>query len=247
MNIFNLSSIHSSWKPVFQKSLNSIDKDYLYSLSKESHWLPGIKLIFNAFSLDLAKVKYILIGESPYPRPQSAFGYAFWDKAVGSIWSNTGLSPKLNRATSLRHIVKMLLLCEGLLNPNDVSQEAIAKLNKKGLVTTLDELFENMLDHGFLLLNASLVYTKDEVKKHALHWYPFITQVVRECLQINPSVYVILFGKIAEKFTNLDIPIKNILIAEHPFNQSFMFNKKVQEFFKPLHLLRQHKPREHKR
>ena len=44
-------------------------------------------------------MRYVLFGESPYPRAQSANGYAFWDAAANSLWAEEGgLHQLLNRA-----------------------------------------------------------------------------------------------------------------------------------------------------
>src|SRR5262245_7286900 len=113
-----------------------MDSSYISSLARSSNWLPGPNSIFNAFSLPLDHVNYVLFGESPYPRQESANGYAFWDASVNELWSATGLSKKVNRATSMRNILKMLLIAEGLLDKQQTSQEAIARIDKTHLVQT---------------------------------------------------------------------------------------------------------------
>ncbi len=105
-------------------------------------------------------MRYLLIGESPYPRRESANGIAFYDAAVGELWSDRGLSKAVNRATSLRNIVKTALLGEGLLQRDadgKITQDAIARLDKSGLIQTLPELFDNLASAGFLMLNATPV------------------------------------------------------------------------------------------
>ena len=82
------------------------------------NWLPGRDHLFAAFQRDLVNCRYILIGESPYPRRQSANGIAFYDAAVDQLWSDKGLSKAVNRATSLRNIIKTALLAQGLIEPD---------------------------------------------------------------------------------------------------------------------------------
>src|SRR5262249_28363736 len=150
--------------------------------------LPGPDNIFNAFSVPMDKVKYVLFGESPYPRPQSANGYAFWDAAVTNIWSITGLSKQVNRANSLRNLIKMLLVADGLLSKENLSQEAIAAINKQKLVTSGQELFNSLLNKGFLLLNASLVFRKGLVNEDAKAWQPFLYEVLHTLTHKESSV-----------------------------------------------------------
>jgi len=215
-----------------------LDKNYLSQLSQDTNWLPGPEKIFQAFSLPLEKVNYVLFGESPYPRAISANGYAFWDAAVGSLWSPTGLSKQVNRATSLRNILKMLLVADDKLAARHTTQEAIAKLDKSSLIQTNDELFNNLLKHGFLLLNATPVLSKNAPQKDARAWLPFMQALLHCLLEQKPQVTFVLLGKIANVIDPL-IPThqQQNLYAEHPYNLSFISNKKVLDFFRPWRLL----------
>jgi uracil DNA glycosylase len=109
-------------------------------------------------------VRYVLVGEGPYPRPESATGVCFMDGAVGELWSETGLSKPVNRATSLRNFMKMLLVADGQLNMDDTGGAALAPIAKAaragGAIQTLAELQDKLIGQGFLLLNASLVFRK---------------------------------------------------------------------------------------
>lgn len=243
MHPFDLSVVHPSWQDCLHKGLNKIDPAYLQQLALSTDWIPGPAKIFNAFSLALHNVNYILFGESPYPRHESANGFAFWDAAVHELWSENGLSKKVNRATSLRNILKMLLIAEGELNKNNPSQEMIAKINKQAFIQTNDELFSNLLQHGFLLLNATPILQAGSPQKDAKAFHPFIQELLACLLAQKPQVKLILFGRIANQIDNLlpKVPVDK-LYAEHPYNLSFISNQKVIDFFKPLHLLRALRP-----
>src|SRR5690242_3606123 len=102
----NLTSVHPSWHSCLRHALQNVDTTYLKNIASFSDWLPGANKIFSAFSIPIDQVNYILLGESPYPRAHSANGYAFWDAAVNKLWSDKGLSKEVNRATSLRNIIK---------------------------------------------------------------------------------------------------------------------------------------------
>lgn len=234
---FNLNVIHPSWSLCIDEALKKVNLDYLESLSQNSSWLPGPQHIFNAFSLPMDRVQYVLFGESPYPRPQSANGYAFWDADVTNLWSDTGFSKPVNRATSLRNFLKMLLVADALLDPKHTSQPDIANITKSHLIKTNEELFNHLLEHGFLLLNATLVL-QDKKLKDARAWSPFVQCVLQHLCQQRPKAALILFGNIAKKIDHL-IPshCANKLYVEHPYNHSFITNPKVLDFFRPLHLL----------
>ncbi len=234
---FNTAPIHPSWRPTFTAALQKLPADYITLLEENpAGWLPGPMNIFNAFCLPIDRVKYILMGESPYPRPASANGFAFWDAAVSQLWSETGLSKPVNRATSLRNFIKMLLVAANQLKENECSQEAIARLPKKNLVLTIEQLFNNLMSNGFLLLNASLVLSQTLVKKEAKMWLPFLDSILKGLG--NKGITLLLFGKIAKNIEDLPVAASfKQLHAEHPYNISFINNPDVLNFFRPFHLL----------
>lgn len=238
---FILDAAHPSWHHAIKKGLSMMDKQYLQELSHCPDWLPGPAKIFNAFSLPIDQVQYVLFGESPYPRQQSANGFAFWDNAVNELWSPTGLSKKVNRATSLRNILKMLLIAEGKLSQDDTSQEAIAKIDKSHLIQTNQEFFQHLLQQGILLLNATLVLQqKCKPQKDAKAWAIFMQTILDHLLEKHPNTSFILFGNIAAAVDKLLIHHQNAskIISEHPYNLSFVTNPHIIEFFRPMHLLR---------
>ena len=67
-----LKNTHLQWHDILAFALSTMDKNYLNSLENNNDWLPGKDKLFAAFEQPLDKVNYILLGESPYPRPQSA-------------------------------------------------------------------------------------------------------------------------------------------------------------------------------
>ena len=239
---FDFSVAHPSWIPYLEKGLQAVDLAYLKKLTQSKNWLPGPASIFNAFSLPLYQVNYVLFGESPYPRKESANGYAFWDADVDLLWSNKGLSKKVNRATSLRNFIKMLLVAEERLDKNNTNQEAITKIDKHDFLQTNQELFSHLLEKGFLLLNTSLVLQENAPLKDANAWHPFMREILHHLLKIRQSVTFLLFGNIAKTIHTLIQDVHPpILNAEHPYNLSFITNPTVIHFFKPLHLLRKNK------
>ncbi len=211
-----------------------MDSTYLLGLEQSNSWLPGMQHVLGAFSEPLTLTRYILFGESPYPRAPSATGRAFWDAAVGPIWSDTGFSKAINRATSLRNFMKMLLHARGDL-VTDFSQPAIAELNHKQYYQTLDAFFTNMMRQGFLLLNASLVYEARKIAYHAKHWVPFMEVLLDSFVDDRHQITLILFGRVAEKIPGYTRFMH--ISAEHPYNISFITNPDVIQWFKPMDLL----------
>lgn len=254
-----LKTVDASWLPVLIDGLNAmsdVDPTYLRNLI-DGHFLPDNDRMFAAFSIPINQVRYVLVGEGPYPRPASATGVSFMDGAVNELWSTEnhgGLSKIVNRATSLRNFIKMLLVADGLLDVNNttntamVSVSLLARQVDSGLIQSLPELQSNLISHGFLLLNASPVY-RPEVAPHrdAKAWQPFI-QVVFSALndcqsQIDgKSVTLLLWGKVAELLKQIPaVAYFSCVLAEHPYNLSFIANNSMHTLFSPLHLMRKQK------
>lgn len=225
---------HPQWQPLLKASLAGMDPLYLESLLQDTGWLPGLERVFAAFRQPFSSAKYLLLGESPYPRACSANGYAFWDAAVEGLWSDTGLSKAVNRATSLRNFIKMLLVARGDLT-TDCSQQAITALDRTCYLQTGHDLFSALIDQGFLLMNACLVYSEGKVAYHAKHWNVFLNTLLTQLFNTKPELIVLLFGNIAGKIKQADR--FTTLRCEHPYNVSFIHNETVLSFFKPLDVL----------
>jgi uracil-DNA glycosylase len=239
-----------SWQPLLLKGLDAmhaVDPAYL-SVLANNNFLPSQGRLFAAFSQPLDEVRYVLVGEGPYPRESSATGVCFMDGAVNELWSAQGLSKPVNRATSLRNFMKMLMVADGLLAPESTGGESVAVVSAQamspgsGFIQTLPDLQNNLTDHGFLLLNAALVYRPDVPPvKDAKAWRPLL-QAVLEALADRPGLpppTLVLWGRIAQWLE--DLPVVDRfprLAAEHPYNLSFIQNRTMQDLFGPMHLLR---------
>ncbi|WP_136415276.1 uracil-DNA glycosylase [Herbaspirillum sp. ST 5-3] len=249
-----LASADPSWRPILLRGLEAIaeaDPEYLPSLAIDN-FLPTNGRLFAAFSLPLNAVRYVLVGEGPYPRERSATGVCFMDGAVESLWSEKGLSKEVNRATSLRNFMKMLLVADGMLSPENASGDAVAHISLRAraigssFIQTLTELQANLTRHGFLLLNATLVYRPDVPPlKDAKAWRPFL-QVVLKALadhaerNTSSPPTLVLWGKVAEQLNALDVTARfPRAVSEHPYNLSFIANRSMQGLFGPMRLLQQ--------
>jgi uracil-DNA glycosylase len=233
--LLETSRVHPSWVRIICDAFFKLDTEFLHRVLKETY-LPRNGRLLNAFSLPVENVRYILFGESPYPREESANGYAFWDASVNEIWSDKGLSKAVNRATSLRNIMKTCLVAEGALQSNDTSQKAIADCDKSNYVKTLSDMFTNLLNQGVLLLNASLTLFPDiPVKKQGAYWQPFINHILESLYDSNIHPTLLLFGKIANDIDNCEVSVNFAKIkTEHPYNLSFIHNPDALRLMKSL-------------
>ena len=241
-----------SWQPILARGLQAVadsDPGYLPRLRTEPY-LPTEGRLFAAFRQRLDAVRYVLVGEGPYPRAASATGVCFMDGAVGSLWAAGGLSKQVNRATSLRNFMKMLLVAQGRLDIERTSGDALAHIGASALagacgsIGTLAQLQDKLHDQGFLLLNAALVF-RPEVPpiREARGWQPFLRTVLAalkdraEAAGMVPPMLV-LWGKIAAQVEALpEAEGFPKAVSEHPYNLSFIGNPDMQALFGPMKLL----------
>jgi len=232
-------SVHPSWQNIINLSYNKLSIEYREFLENDIGYFPSFNNFLNAFkSLPLCDTKYILFGQDPYPREQSAIGYAFIDGDVKEIFGENGLSKKVNKATSLRNFLKMLLVAEESLNEKDCSKEAIAKIDKSKFITNIMQLKENFEKNGVLLLNTSLIFTdKKSTAIHVKSFLPFMNELLKN-LQ-NSEIELIMLGNISQVISK-KIPCSSnfkTFEAMHPYNVQFIKDLSVRNFFKPMNLL----------
>ena len=244
-SLMQRAQVHPQWYGILGEALATLDTDYLKSLLQDDSWLPGSDQLLAAFRRDRNGVRYLLIGESPYPRRESANGIAFYDAAVSSLWSEQGLSKAVNRATSLRNIMKTALLAEGLLDKDDegkLAQSTIAAIDKRGLIKTLDEFFANLQQAGFLMLNATpVLHPARKPVLEARYWQAFLEQLLLSMAQQSDTrITLLLWGKIAQQLEAMpSIQHYDKLVCEHPYNLSFIDNPQMLRLFADLSPLQQ--------
>ncbi|MDR3177608.1 MAG: uracil-DNA glycosylase [Campylobacteraceae bacterium] len=231
--------VHESWQDTINLAYKALDEEYCVFLENNDGYFPNFDNFLNAFkTLPRDKTKSILFGQDPYPRSDSAIGYAFIDGAVKTLFCDKGLSREVNRATSLRNFMKMLLLSSKRLKADELTQENIARLDKKDLINSIYELKNNFEKNGVLLLNSALIFTKKEdTKKHAKAFNPFMRALLGELAREN--IELILLGLISKDIERLLPPPHNfrLFCACHPYNIEFITDKKVLERFSKTDLL----------
>ncbi len=230
--------VHGSWQESIHAAYTSLSEGYRAYLEQDQGYFPSQKQYLNAFkTLPREKVRYILFGQDPYPREESAIGYAFIDGKVKDIFSDTGLSKEVNRATSLRNFIKMALVARGDLSIKETSQEAITQVDKSALVGSIGELKDNFERNGVLLLNTALIFSsKAESRAHIKAWRPFVERLLEEMR--DADLTLILFGTHAKALKKLKgIEDFHTIELEHPYNHTFISNPEALKLFAPMNLL----------
>jgi uracil-DNA glycosylase len=242
-SLISRAKVHGDWQPILRQALATLQPGYLESLLADDSWLPGADYLLAAFQRDRSGLRYLLIGESPYPRRESANGVAFYDAAVDSLWSEQGLSKAVNRATSLRNIVKTALLAEELLqrdNAGKITQDAIARLDKHDLIRSLGDFFDNLEQSGFLMLNATpVLHPERKPAQEAKHWLAFLDRLLTLIVQNSSTrITLVLWGKIAKLIETMPASLNyDQIVCEHPYNISFIDNPDMLRLFAQLRVL----------
>jgi len=234
--------VDPSWQEIIEYAYAGLTPEYRKFLEKDEGYFPTFSNFLNAFhTLSLEKTKYILFGQDPYPRLQSASGYAFIDKNVKNIFSTKGFSKEVNRATSLRNFLKMLLLSEGFLKSDDLSQDAISKISKDKFIDSIDALRYNFERNGVLLLNTALIFTcKEDTKLHVKEFRVFMQRLLSKL--VDQNIELILFGAMAKDIKKQLPSALEFKTVEtlHPYNIGFIHDLKVWSTFKPMRLMYSH-------
>lgn len=234
-----ISKTHSSWRVILKDSLASLELEYQNFLKTDTAYFPDSDNFLNAFkTLPLDSTKYILFGQDPYPRFESAIGYAFIDAKVKTLFGTNGFSKEVNKATSLRNMMKMLLSCEGELT-NDFSKDAVKRVDSSKYIDSIYSLRDNFETNGVLLLNSALIFTdKKQSTYHAKMWRPFVDNLLKQIE--NKDIKLILFGNISKEIDKLPSS-KNFekILLPHPYNLGFITNNNVKKLFCDMKLLRE--------
>ena len=150
------------------------------------------------------------------------------------------MSKAVNRATSLRNLVKTALLAEGHIEKDTegkISQAAIAELDKQGLIKSLAEMFANLERAGFLLLNATpVLHPLRKPEQEAGYWREFLNCLLAGLA--GKSITLVLWGQIAKVVETLPTSQSfDKLVCEHPYNISFIDNVEMQQLFAEVRCL----------
>lgn len=160
------------------------------------------------------QVNVVILGEDPYPRPESAVGIAFYDGAY-TDWSQS------SRNNSLKHILKALLIHQGRAN----HQTSIAKCRQMAPIQPPD-LFEHWIAQGVCLLNTALTYTsKLDKSAHFRFWKPYMDALLCNLNATAKPLYI-GWGKKAQAWIDRipDLDEQCVIRQGHPaYQHQFLY------------------------
>jgi len=221
------------------QGLNKEEKEIFNKILNDKTLIPNKDYIFNGFNIPRNEIKYIIFGESPYPRIESATGHAFIDGKVKEIWGEEGLSKEVNRATSLRNLFKTALVADNFISPDNATKENIKHIKTEGFVNTMSELQHNLNNNGVALLNSCLSLREGKVQREDVNfWSVLLDRFLLKLMSENKSITLVLWGNISKRIKNMEsFKYYDYIESEHPYNKSFIENKKMQHFLKEINFL----------
>ncbi len=224
-----LQPVHASWRDFLREQLRNLDEEFAETLEADPAWLPGADRCLAAFSVPRSDVRVVPLGESPYPREESATGLSFQDGAVHEIFRCDGrLAVEVNRATSLRNLLKAWFVATGRLAVGQTSSDHVREMDHVGLVAGLNEIFDRGRQSGWLWLNAGLSLRLTQTRAPQIRmWEPLVNAVLRDVSDIGARA--MLMGRFAERF---EPACRDPLVSVHPRREGFVADRDVTNFLR---------------
>ena len=199
----NPETVHKTWKPFFS---NTIVNELIEIEKKiDKNYTPLNNKVLRFSSVDLTKVKIVIVGQDPYPQAGIATGRAFEVNGLKS-W---GIAFK---QSSLRNILKLLYKTyKGELIKFSELRNKINEFN----VLPPNELFNNWEKQGVLLLNIYLTCEVNAPRSHRKQWVSFSKKLFSYINNVNKNANWFLWGNESQQFIK-NIDMKNVFISDHP-------------------------------
>lgn len=169
MNLFK--NVHESWIPLLHSlAYKEPLMTFIAGLSQMSVQ-PEMSKIFRVFEMSVGDIKVVILGQDPYPIPQTANGLAYGVKDGAKI-------PKIS---------------------DFIREEVVStvpwSVQRSGEGATLEK-WENQ---GVFLLNTALTVETGSAGSHVAHWREFTETIVSYISEINPCVWL-LWGRNAHSY-----------------------------------------------
>lgn len=203
------NTVDSSWISFFTKQevinhLKFIENKLI------GNYTPCDSKVLRFATVDLNKVKIVIIGIDPYPQKGVATGRSF---EVSNIidWNDKGLNK------SLKNILKLIHKSEFNL-PKEKSIDEVRKdiNNGKFLIKKPNEVFEYWENQGVLFLNSAFTCEVGKSETHIEYWNKFFCELLKYICEENKNIKYFLWGK-ARKYEGI-LQNKNdgLYKSDHP-------------------------------
>ena len=206
--------VHDSWEPFFRDNINELQK-----VEKDigNDFTPNAENVFKIFKLPLNEIRFIIIGQDPYPQRGVATGRSF--EIMNDSWSYINKSLEAILVSLHYHMTGDLKgYCEILQK---------IKSNKWSICPP-DRIFTELESQsGCFFLNKTLTCKVNNKNAHESIWNDFTTGLVSHiATNINPKW--LLWGNVAQKLESLIDRKDSIIKTIHPAYFSYTGGKESE-------------------
>ena len=185
-----IDSFDNSWHPIihllYQEPLKSLNEKILPNISFQ----PARENIFKVFSMPLQDIKVVIIGQDPYPTPNTAIGRVF------AVSKETKIPPSLK-------VIQQEIANESVLDiKNEQDREELLEIRKLFMeVSPIWRTLEHLEKQGVFLINAALTVETGKIGSHLRYWENFTARLVSFISTKKPCIWL-LWGRKAQKYKN---------------------------------------------
>jgi uracil DNA glycosylase len=194
--------LHDSWLNFFESNKVQLNKTLSFY---DSSFTPQMDNVFGIFKFSRINVKFVIIGQDPYPQAGHATGRSF-EREIDD-WR------KANK--SLQAILASIYFFEN--NEYKPIDQVLNEIDR-GLFTVSkprDIFKEWEAQHGVFFLNKSLTTEIGEKNAHVELWKPFTEELVKD-LSKNHSIKWLLWGREAQELERFIENKDSVISTIHP-------------------------------
>lgn len=204
--------VDNSWNEFLTTNIKDELKEIENLIGDE--FTPSPKKALRFLSIDLNHIKYIILGEDPYPQESVATGRAFEVYNVETCvetWQDTSIN------SSLKNILKLIHKHQQG-NSKVKSIAEVRKEIKDGIFKILppDEIFVHWEKEGVLFLNTAFTCKNNKPGSHRSEWFCFTKKLIQYISNNSSNITWCLLGNHAAKFEKFISNEAKIITCAHP-------------------------------
>ena len=185
-------TIHPCWNELFDKYREDINNILTYDIRNNTGInkpiYPPEKDILKVFSMNVADIKIVLLGQDPYHGPMQANGLSF------------SVNPGVAIPPSLRNIYK----------------ELVAEYPDRNYEFSHGDISRWFYEEKIFLLNTSLTVTEGMAGRFMTQWKPITDDVIKFICENNDHCIFLLLGNHAKEKRAIINDDNRIVMGVHP-------------------------------
>lgn len=227
--------VNSSWRNFLTEETLEMIREIEMEINKSpAGFTPPPPLVLRFLQVPLNEIRFIILGQDPYPQKGVATGRAF---EVGTLvdWRDKYSN------VSLKNILRSVFFAYtgSYLKYSEIMQQPAEAFS----ILPPDRLFSSWEKQGVLLLNTSFTVETGKPGSHSEIWKKFTKSLLLFLAKEKPDIIWFLWGNHAKQICG-DIPLQKKLVSQHPMmcyrgegrNDDFLFGEK-NHFAETKHLV----------